>query len=65
MKSLSEKMLLDLCRWLAGQDGQLQKEVIPILHINYDYTPEDFETLNICSADEAKEYIEEYKLCNE
>ncbi len=65
MKTLSEKMLCDLCRWLAGQDGQLQKEAIPILHLHYGYTPEDFETLNICSADEASEYIEEYKLCNE
>ena len=65
MKTLSEKMLLDLCAWLAGQDGQLEKEAIPLLNIHYGYTPEDFESLNICSADKAKEYIEEYKLCNE
>lgn len=65
METLAEKMLFDLCSWLAGQDGQLQKEAIPILSIHYGYTPKDFEKLNICSAKEAKEYIKEYKLCNE
>ena len=55
------RMLKDICSYLAGQDGQLEKEVIPFLHIKHGYTPEDFENAGICTKQEAEQYISDYE----
>ena len=58
--SLAERMLIDVCSYLAGQDNTLEKDVIPHLYYNNGYTFEDFENANICSVEDAKRIIEEY-----